>query len=264
MQPIDTTPENSFWQRQAITIKGIVIFILMLVLLIPTSMVESLIYEREGRQREAVAEISGKWGQSQTISGPVLVIPYQKFERGSDGKMFGRDIQYAYFLPDQLTINGTVNPEKRHRGIFEVVLYSTNLTLEGSFPRPVLDKMIPEGAVVYWDKATLTLGIPDLRGLKEQVKLLWNEQSALFDPGIPVPGVGGSGINVPLVLSANDPAVHHFHIDASLKGSGALFFTPLGKVTDVKLSSPWPDPSFTGAFLDTNTNLYQVSNRWSF
>ncbi|HAD13232.1 MAG TPA: cell envelope integrity protein CreD, partial [Saprospirales bacterium] len=45
-----------------ITVKGILIFLLMLALLIPTSMVESLIFEREGRKAEAFQEVSSKWG----------------------------------------------------------------------------------------------------------------------------------------------------------------------------------------------------------
>lgn len=246
---MEPTTEQSFWQRQATTIKGVLIFILMLVLLIPTAMIDGLISERQGRQQEAVAEVSSKWGQSQTLSGPVLVLPYQTLERSADGKEMIREIKYAYFLPDELTVNGQVNPEKRHRGIFDVVLYSSKIILEGSFSKPETEKLIPAGAIVQWEKATLAFGIPDLRGLEDQVTLQWNGQPSVFEPGIPVPGVAESGIHVPLTLDANTTEPHRFRIEAALKGSGSLFFTPLGKVTSIKLTSPWPDPSFTGAFL---------------
>jgi inner membrane protein len=77
----------------------------------------------------------------------------------------------------------------------------------------------------------------------------------MFEPGVPVPGLVNSGINVALPLTPNDTEKHRFRIDVALKGSGSLFFTPLGKVTSVKLSSPWPDPSFTGAFLPDEKNV---------
>lgn len=247
--------EPSFWQRQATTIKGILIFFLLLVLLIPTSMVDSLISERQSRQAEAVAEVSSKWGQSQTLAGPVLIVPYQVIQRAADGKEIARETKYAYFLPDELNVQSTVNPEKRHRGIFDVVLYSSQITMEGSFAQPVLASLVPPGAEVQWNKAALEFGIPDLRGLKDQVTLQWNEQQRVFEPGIPIPGVAGSGIHVALALDPVGTAAHRFRINVALKGSGSLFFTPLGKVTTVKMNSPWADPSFTGAFLPDEKNI---------
>ena len=46
-----------------------------------------------------------------------------------------------------------------------------------------------------------------------------------------------------------------FHIDLALQGSGSLFFTPVGKITEVNLRSAWGDPSFTGAFLPDQKNI---------
>ena len=53
--------QTSFWKTQATTIKGLVIFILMLMLLIPALMVEGIINEREGRRNEAIFDISFAW-----------------------------------------------------------------------------------------------------------------------------------------------------------------------------------------------------------
>ncbi|HNL39574.1 MAG TPA: inner membrane CreD family protein, partial [Saprospiraceae bacterium] len=69
--PIPPAPrpeEPNFWQRQNATLKGVVIFFLVLVLLIPTFMVADLIHERESRQNEAIMEVSSKWGQQQTLT----------------------------------------------------------------------------------------------------------------------------------------------------------------------------------------------------
>ena len=56
-----------------------IIFILIFILLIPTSMVESLIHEREGVQTSAIQEVSSKWGNGQTITGPFKSIPFDKY-----------------------------------------------------------------------------------------------------------------------------------------------------------------------------------------
>lgn len=249
-------PQPSFIQRYSTTLKGVLIFFLMLVLLIPTGMVESLIYERQSRQQEAVEEVSSKWGRQQTLTGPVLVVPYDEYSKSSDGKETYHETKYAYFLPDELNINGLVNPEKRHRGIFDVVLYSSKLSMEGSFGQPAVQSLIPSNTQVIWDKAFLSLGIPDLRGLEDQVKLQWNDQPAVFDPGANAEGVAKSGIHVPIRLLADGSSPNYkFKIDVALKGSGSLFFTPMGKVTEVKLNSPWADPSFTGAFLPDEKNI---------
>ena len=47
---------------------------LIVLLMIPTGMNALLINDRESRQTEAVAEVSGKWGGPQTITGPVLIV----------------------------------------------------------------------------------------------------------------------------------------------------------------------------------------------
>ncbi len=249
--PDSVLPEPGFWQRQSTTIKGIIIFFLVLILLIPAHMIEDVIREREARQAEAIDEVSSKWGGEQTLTGPMLVVPYEQITRTDKGVEVGRQIKYAYVLPDELNISAEVAPEKRHRGIFEVVLYASTLSLSGSFAPVNLGKEVPGDAVVQWEKAVLALGIPDLRGLKDQVSLQWDEQALLSEPGIPVPGVANSGIHVPLELEPAGAAAakHRFRLDLALKGSGSLYFAPVGKVSQVNLKSSWPDPSFTGAFL---------------
>lgn len=252
------SPEPGFTQRHSATLKGAIIFLLVILLLIPATMVERLIYERQDRQNEAYAEVSGKWGGVQTISGPVLVLPYDEIQRNNKGEETSHQRKYACFLPDELNIKSEIAPEKRTRGIFEVVLYGGAVRLEGVFNSVQPEKVIPSDTRIYWNKAVLAIGISDLRGLKDQVLLRWNDQTNVSEPGIPVPGLSHSGIHVPLDLTpANEssPDKYRFQVDVTMKGSGALYFTPLGKVTQVQLASAWPDPSFTGAFLPDEKNV---------
>lgn len=57
-------------------IKLAIVGVLVLILLIPTVMLENLIREREFTRAMAVSEVSDKWGGVQTVSGPMLSIPY--------------------------------------------------------------------------------------------------------------------------------------------------------------------------------------------
>ena len=107
-----TSITSSVWQKSKLLIKGFMIAGLVLLLLIPSYFVQELIKEREARQKEAFAEVSSKWAGRQNLTGPVLVVPYIESPNQS-----GSAKHYAYFLPDELTIDARVQPEERHRGI---------------------------------------------------------------------------------------------------------------------------------------------------
>ncbi|MEZ4917835.1 MAG: cell envelope integrity protein CreD [Saprospiraceae bacterium] len=256
MESNNNKPE-SFWQRQATTVKGLVIFFLVLILLIPTYMVADLISERQYRQSEAVGEVSEKWGREQTITGPIIAIPYDEPVYDKEEKAIAMHTGYVYFLPETLNIDGDLKPEKRHRGIFEVVLYESQIELSGSFRLPDIQAQIPENASLRPGQARLIVSIPDLRGIENQVALDWMGEQSFFDPGMPYPGISESGINTPVSLPENQVDIP-FKITLNLRGSGSFYMTPVGKVTQAKVHSNWPDPSFTGAFLPDDQTISQT------
>ena len=112
---------KNVWQKSKLFIKGLIIGALVLLLLIPAHFVKELIMEREARQKEAVDEVSGRWAGKQRITGPALVVPYEKPSQATDGKVVITR-GFAYFLPDKLDIKASVTPEKRYRGIYEVMV----------------------------------------------------------------------------------------------------------------------------------------------
>ena len=86
------------WARSSVTLKLISIGILILILLIPSSMLSSLIYERQSVRDSAIDEVSSKWGNSQVVGGPVISVPYQTVTTDVNGKsIYG--ISYAHFFP---------------------------------------------------------------------------------------------------------------------------------------------------------------------
>jgi len=66
------------------------IVLISLILLIPTAMIKNLVTERELTQNKAISEVSSKWGDKQTISGPIISIPYYKICQTIFRKRFNR------------------------------------------------------------------------------------------------------------------------------------------------------------------------------
>ena len=95
----------------------------------------------------------------------------------------------------------------------------------------------------------MNIGISDLRGIEQQVSLKQKNLNKAFQPGTSESSLFNSGIHIPLQESIQQFIDTDFSIDISLKGSEELFFVPLGKNTDVKMTSTWKDPSFIGSFL---------------
>ncbi|TAM98577.1 MAG: cell envelope integrity protein CreD [Chitinophagaceae bacterium] len=241
---------NSFWQQNRLVIKGAFIGILTLLLLIPMAFISFLVNDREQRHNAAYKEVSSKWAAPQTLTGPVLVIPYQVSSKDEKGNL-QTEIKQAYFLPDSLQINGAIQPEKRYRGIYEVILYRSSLTMQGKFNE--LNSGDLKIAHNDWlpGQAYLLLGLDDMRGIENQVALKWNDSLKYFNPGIPENQVMKVGLYVPLPLdiSTFDKGSFGFNIHLKLKGSGELNIVPAGKITLVSIHSPWNTPSFIGSFL---------------
>ncbi len=241
--------EDSFLERNAIIVKAAIIFFLVLLLLIPSTMIQGLIEEREIRKDDAIREISSKWGERQTITGPVLTIPYLEFYKDTS-KTVRQVTRYMHFLPDELQVNGQLFPEKRYRGIYEVVVYNSEVALKGNFPAIDFSNLgVPQENLRLKD-AFISVGITDLRGIKEQVTLNWNDQKHSFNPGIASSDVLETGINSPVDLTrTTENAPYTFSLSLDLKGSDFLYFVPVGKETKVQIASQWQNPSFDGAFL---------------
>src|SRR5688572_2090571 len=111
------------WIEESITVKLLSIGFLVLILLIPSAWIQELIQERQLRADDVVHEVSSKWSGSQTLSGPILVIPYkvqEKIDRGKDGIEIIERVEKYFFLPENLDITGKVTPEVLHRGMFDV------------------------------------------------------------------------------------------------------------------------------------------------
>ncbi len=216
-------------------------------------MIQNLIREREQTQYEAIREVSSKWAEEQTISGPYLSIPYYKYVRQYSSRDSTYKVvmvkDYMHFLPSDLKIKGEISPEKRNRGIYDIVVYNSKLHIGGTFDKINFSNPdIPRNNILF-DKAFLSIGISDLRGIEKQIDMKWNENDCTFNPGTVTTDIIGSGINTPVKIENSDSLKYSFSFDLDLKGSQKLYFIPVGEVTDLTIDSKWKNPSFNGSFL---------------
>jgi inner membrane protein len=269
--------------NESILVKLAIIGILILLLLIPTGMIRGLIKEREDRRDTAIAEVNHKWGQSQTLVGPILTIPYKSYTTSKNNRF--EIVKFAHFLPYELNIDGAVTPQIRHRGIYDVVVYNSKLNFSGKFSSPDLAKMNIRPGDVIWQDAFVSLGIADVRGIQDSVELKWEDQTIKFNPNIITSDIVHSGVNaqVPLAVAieeiktTNNPVssfdkvnnnqyvveeiknitkdYYSFAVSLNLNGSQELNFAPVGETTNVHLTSNWSTPSFDGSFLPDKYDL---------
>lgn len=216
-------------------------------------MIKNLVNERESTQNNAILEVSSKWGNEQTISGPYISIPYLKNVKEKSNSGYADKVvqikEYLHILPTQLNINGNINPEKRYRGIYEIVVYNSKINISGAFNSLDLSTLDIPLQNIQFNKAEFVVGINDMRGIEEQIDLTWNKDKVSFNPGVSSADVVQSGINAGVTINPADSSTYNFNLTIDLKGSSRLYFTPVGKVSNISLTSEWPTPSFNGAFL---------------
>src|SRR5262245_9157476 len=99
METTSSSLITSIFDKGKLFLKAVIIFIMAFFLCIPTNFIRDVIKERESRQKEAIEEVSSKWAASQTVTGPILVVPYDSSSNGMKQK------KYAWFLADQLDIS---------------------------------------------------------------------------------------------------------------------------------------------------------------
>jgi len=249
---METTIE-SLWNRSKLLVKCAVIAVQVLLLLIPTFAVQNLVAERETRQREAIAEVSSKWAGPQQVTGPMLAIPYLQTTADSTTKAV--TIKHtAYFLPDELNITANVVPEQRSRGIYKVMLYTSQLHVSGSFAGIPINKLNVPADKILWNEAYVKMNIADVKGLNEELKVSWNDSLLTLTPQHF--SETSEGMVAPVPLDAYGVSKKFsFAADLAINGSENLQFTPVGKTTNVTVNASWPHPSFIGNTLPQTSSI---------
>lgn len=225
-------------------------------------MVSNLVNEREQRKNETMSEITGKWGTNQTITGPVLLIPYAKsvLTRSSE---ITQTTGYFQIMPSSLSVESKIDTEPKKRGIYKILTYTSISEINGSFKAEDFTAWPDNYSEIFWEDAFIAIGITDLRGITKSADFRWNDSVVNFLPGESHCSLFNSGIHAKVAV--NQGKDYNFQIKLELNGTGSFFISPVANETQAKIAGDWPDPSFDGAFLPNprEVNDSGFSATWS-
>jgi len=236
---------------QTVTVKMALLGFMGIMLIIPLVLITEVIRERAQNAEQARTEIGNLWAASQTITGPVLNVP--------GVKVISNDGAYAtttmHILPDELIVTGDLSPEKRYRGIYETVVYDSDISMTGSFTLAGNEHL--EDYVYQWNQAYISVGVSDNKGLSGDVVLKIGGTAVDAQPGAGQTDLFERGISFPVKIDPENLQGFKgdFSIAFGLKGSSSLAFSPVGKTTTVNLTSAWDAPKFTGTFLPAERDV---------
>lgn len=232
-------------------------------LMIPTFVVYLLVYDRQNQSETARESIAAGWGGEQTLAGPILVIPYQatvtetQTENGkavTTEKRVWRELKIA---PSIATLDVQLRPERRHRSIYEAVVYTA--TAEGSarFDLPIdLARIGLNADTLDFARAELRFGVSDPRGLVGRRPVVRMGARPLpLQPGKGPDATGGAGFFSALDAAPIRQAPLQLGYRIDFRGNGALSLVPQAGESRWRLRSNWPHPSFQGGFLPTGSRV---------
>ncbi len=236
---------------QSMTVKMVLLAIMGLMLLIPLVLISEVIRERSLNAETARTEIGALWASAQTVTGPVLNVPGTKVI-ADDGRYVTTTM---HILPDDLKVTGELMPEIRYRGIYETVVYDSDLEISGKFSIEGYEHL--NDYTWQWDQAYISLGVSDNKGISDRADLTIGGEVIGAHPGAGQTDLFEKGISFPLAIDPGKLGEFNgdFSLSFGLKGSGSIAFSPVGRSTDVSLSSKWDAPKFTGNFLPSTRDV---------
>ena len=271
MEQIQKT-ENKFanWLKTSATVRMIMVGFLTLILLIPLSFIESLIFERQMRQEEVVREINSKWGEEVLLYGPILKIPYKTYtkvykeDKETKEGYFLREakINYMYVFPNKLDNKAELFPDVKKRGMYSSVIYTGKMGISGNFTKPDLSVFDLKDEDVVWEKSKIIFQTSNLKNINNKIGIKMNKHKYIFMPKYSDKQVGGyqeiamnSLESKTLKLSdVPDSASVNFNIDIDFNGSKQIRIIPIGEETTMNIKADWDSPKFTGNYLPYNPN----------
>ncbi len=226
------------------TLKGVMIAGLSLFLLIPSCLVQNLVNERKQTRDEAVVKIDNKWSLPQTISGPVLSLPFTKLVDGDKDGKYSRS-ETLNITPEKLVINCKLFPEERYYSIYKTIVYKSIVTMEGEFAA-VDTALLPVDAISV-GRPYVKIGMSDRRGITGDPVFEMSGRSFELATGSNPDNLMGELLVVDLKDMQLDERML-FSISFELKGSSSVNFLPVGQTSIVNVEGQWPDPGFIGNY----------------
>ncbi len=204
------------------TFRVLFIGFLILLLLIPMGMVESVIAERDQLYRQANHEITASWGREQIFTGPILTIPYVKTSSTNAGWSYVS--QYKHISPKSMVITAHVETQIRYRSIYKVPVYTTSIEVHGNFGSITTNESKDDDKAYKFSKGIIQIPINISRSLKEAIQFTWDDEVINLTPS------WDNSSNEAAIFSAKIPEhlldndkTHKFKLRMKLAGKRSTF-----------------------------------------
>lgn len=247
-------------------LKLIIVCFLVLLMAIPAMFISYIAFERSNRADDVVREVSNTYGGPQTLTGPMLSVPYVGYDK--EGRIDRRG-DYIIFADQGVARFESIETETRKRSLFRVPIFTADGTLSATFNDPKATQ-IDAGYDLDWDGARLLIALSDVRGLKQDIDLSvkGRDASRRFEPanannlprlssqfeyaktvqsyGVSDVGGGQTYLTVPAADLIDEGQSLSVDVALKLGGAKTLGIRPFARSTQVSLSSSWTAPGFVG------------------
>ena len=220
----------------------------ILLLLVPLIMVGNLISERESYRDEVENTLRQSTSGPQQLVGPLIAIPVTEvYYKQEDAKKVEYKKRYMHFiLPETLRVDGKQYVQTRSIGIYDGQIWNSDLNIKAQFTTEKLAEL--EGETMTLGKPFIVVGVGDARGIGAVSISKINGETLNIEPGAGVYGAL-SGIHIPLTDKALESKTLSLEMSLNLAGTGSFAVVPVGRNSEMTLTSNWPHPGFMGNYL---------------
>ncbi|MDI0467572.1 cell envelope integrity protein CreD [Klebsiella variicola] len=232
----------------------------VVLLSLPLMMVRELINERADYRSEVVDAIEQSTSGSQKLAGPLIAIPItETLSRMENQKEvnYQRSWEY-YWLPESLAVTGKQTVESRRVGIYSGQVWHNALQIKASFDPLRLAALRKTNIVLGPPRLVVSVG--DARGIGAIHAPEVNGNVLSVEPGLGISG-DGAGIHMPMPALAQDNKPLEIAFSLDLNGTGEFSLVPIGRNSELQLTSNWPHPGFLGSFLPTQREVSAAGYR---
>ncbi|VTO18388.1 inner membrane protein CreD [Klebsiella variicola] len=232
----------------------------VVLLSLPLMMVRELINERADYRSEVVDAIEQSTSGSQKLAGPLIAIPVtETLTRMENQKEvnYQRSWEY-YWLPESLAVTGKQTVESRRVGIYSGQVWHNALQIKASFDPLRLAALRKTNIVLGPPRLVVSVG--DARGIGAIHAPEVNGNVLSVEPGLGISG-DGAGIHMPMPALAEDNKPLEIAFSLELNGTGEFSLVPIGRNSELQLTSNWPHPGFLGSFLPTQREVSAAGYR---
>ncbi|HBY5667173.1 TPA: cell envelope integrity protein CreD [Klebsiella pneumoniae] len=232
----------------------------IVLLSLPLMMVRELINERADYRSEVVDAIEQSTSGSQKLAGPLIAIPItETLTRMENQKEVNYQRSWVYYwLPESLAVAGKQTVESRRVGIYSGQVWHNALQIKASFDPLRLAALRKTNIVLGQPRLVVSVG--DARGIGAIHAPKVNGNVLSVEPGLGISG-DGAGIHMPMPALAEDNKPLEIAFSLDLNGTGEFSLVPLGRNSELQLTSNWPHPGFLGSFLPTQREVSAAGYR---